>query len=69
MASAPTPASGFRYTDTVPLPTHLDAATDLPDVAYYSCVSVAGRSDVGGANCNDTSLNPEGCSYIVPNGR
>jgi arylsulfatase A-like enzyme len=55
------------YTDTLPLPTHLDAPSDLPDVAYYSCTSVNGRSDVGGQNCNDTTLNPEGCSYIMPN--
>ena len=34
---------------------------------YYSCTSVNGRSDVGGANCNDTTLNPYGCSYIMPN--
>lgn len=34
---------------------------------YYSCTSVNSRSDVGGENCNDTALNPGGCSYIMPN--
>ena len=49
-----------KYIDTLPLPTHLDAPTDLPDVAYYSCTSVNTRSDVGGNNCNDSSLNADG---------
>ena len=29
--------------------------------------AVAHRSDVGGVNCDDPTLNPEGCSYIMPN--
>lgn len=56
-----------EYLDTLPLPTHLDAPKDLPDVAYYSCTSVQGRSDMGGVNCDDAQLNPEGCQFIMPN--
>jgi arylsulfatase A-like enzyme len=39
----------------------------LPDVAYYSCTSINGRSDFGGVNCDDPELNPAGCQYIMPN--
>lgn len=46
-----------KYIDTLPLPTHLDAPSDLPDVAYYSCTSVNGRSDVGGHNCTNYNMN------------
>jgi iduronate 2-sulfatase len=56
-----------EYMRTLPLPTHTDAPVNMPDVAYYSCNSIQGRSDGGGVNCNDTALNPQGCSYIVPN--
>jgi len=56
-----------EYLETLPLPTHLDAPTNMPDVAYYSCTSVNTRSDVGGKTCDNTTLNPEGCSYIMPN--
>lgn len=56
-----------EYLTTLPLPTHIDAPKNLPDVAYYSCTSVNGRSDMGGVNCDDPKLNPEGCQYIMPN--
>eukprot|EP01051_Picozoa_sp_SAG22_P027239 SAG22_NODE_9017_length_614_cov_1.174757_1_plen_193_part_10 len=55
------------YLETLPLPSHLDAPKDMPDVAYYSCTAIDSRSDVGGVNCNDTTLNPAGCSFVVPN--
>ena len=45
----------------------MDAPSDLPDVAYYSCTAINGRSDFGGPSCNDTVLNPQGCSYVMPN--
>jgi arylsulfatase A-like enzyme len=55
------------YLDTLPLPNHTDAPTDSPDVAYYSCAGLQGRSDVAGVNCDNSTLNPTGCSYITPN--
>lgn len=56
-----------EYLQALPLPNHTDAPSDLPDVAYYSCTSINTRSEIGGPLCNDTKLNPDGCSYIVPN--
>ena len=56
-----------EYLETVPLPTNTDAPTDMPDVAYYSCTSVNTRSDIGGKTCDNTTLNPDNCSYIMPN--
>ena len=55
------------YLESLPLPDHMDAPSDLPDVAYYSCTAINGRSDFGGPSCNDTVLNPQGCSYVMPN--
>ena len=53
--------------EDLPLPAHQDAPTDQPDVAFYSCNSLNTRSDIGGVNCNDTELNPTGCTYVMPN--
>jgi len=53
--------------EDMPLPDNRFAPVGQPDVSYYSCDSINGRSTVGGLNCNDTALNPEGCQYITPN--
>jgi hypothetical protein len=44
----------------LPLPSHRSAPTAAPDVAFYSCNSINGRSDVGGPNCDDPVLNKAG---------
>lgn len=54
------------YTDMA-LPTHVLAPEGMPEVAYYSCDSIQTRTDVGGPNCADPTLNPQGCHYIEPN--
>lgn len=60
-----------KYTN-LPLPTHRDAPANMPDVAFYSCKSLGSRSEFGGINCANATLNNQhgaggNCSYIVPN--
>lgn len=47
------------------------APAGMPDVAYYSCDALNGRTDFGGPFCDDAGGNPVGngtCRYIVPDG-
>ena len=54
----------------MPLPTHRNAPKNAPNISFYSCASINGRSDVGGPNCDDPELNKANggvCHYVVPN--
>ena len=58
--------------EQLPLPTHRDAPVGMPPVAYYSCKSLASRSEFGGPGCGNATLNNRNgaggnCSYILPN--
>lgn len=52
-----------EYLDTLPLPTSRTAPKNQPNVSYFSCFSLNGRSDVGGPNCD---VNAEHCQYVLP---
>ena len=61
------------YTDVLPLPKPAarTAPKGMPDVAYYSCDAMNGRTDFGGRYCDDAGGNPVGggvCRYVVPGG-
>ena len=62
----------YRSTGTkpLPLPVHRSAPTNAPNVSFYSCASINGRSDVGGPGCDDPELNKANggvCHYVEPN--
>eukprot|EP00939_MAST-03C_sp_MAST-3C-sp1_P001298 g1298.t1 len=51
------------YESSLPLPYAKTAPKNMPNVSYFSCFSLNGRSDVGGPNCE---LNENGCEYVSP---